>query len=163
MTMKRTVAHTLSVAIVVALLVSNHTVKAAEPTSNDITPRFANAGLTVEGFRAVEVGGIVILRGRAVDHAVAEQAGAFAQSLGYTRVANLIQITEPIDDIAIERLAERRLGIRSLDGCQLHVDSDKGVVHISGKVQNELQKDVAIAIVRNIDGVRSVLAEMQKQ
>lgn len=131
--------------------------KADATATVDITPQLKRSGLAIDNLRGVEVGGIVVLRGRVDDPATAAKAGAFAQQLGYTRVANLIQVSTPPDDALIERTAERKLGLqRSLDGCNLTVDSNHGVVTILGTVNNELQKDVALDIVRNIDGVRSV-------
>ena len=130
---------------------------AATPKASDITAAFVQACANVDDLKAVEVGGIVILRGRTDDRAAAEHATAIAQGLGYQRVANLIQVMEPADDSAIERIAERRLGQnRGLDGCQIYVDSDKGVLKLAGTVRYELQKDVAVQLVRNIEGVKSV-------
>jgi osmotically-inducible protein OsmY len=121
------------------------------------------AGLNVQGLRALEVGGIVVLRGKAVDRATAERAGLLAQGLGYARVANLIQVIEPPDDAAIERTAERKLAQqRSLDGCTFHVDSQGGVLRVAGRVQHELQKDVAVSALRNIEGVRTLQTNLQK-
>jgi osmotically-inducible protein OsmY len=114
------------------------------------------AGLNVQGLRALEVGGIVVLRGKAVDRATAERAGLLAQGLGYARVANLIQVIEPPDDAAIERTAERKLG------CTFHVDSQGGVLRVAGRVQHELQKDVAVSALRNIEGVRTLQTNLQK-
>src|SRR5438445_11689508 len=136
--------------------------RAAHVETVDLTQKFQSAGLKVDGLRAVEVGGIVVLRGRAESATTAAEAGALAQALGYQRVANLIQVVEPPDDTAIERLAERHLGLlRALDGCQFRVDSQHGVVHLGGKVQYELQKDVAVGVVRQIDGVRGVVADLK--
>ena len=50
---------------------------------------------------------------------------------------------------------------RALDGCSLRVDSQKGVLTVVGKVASPLQKDVAIGVLRNIDGVRSVKANFE--
>jgi osmotically-inducible protein OsmY len=137
--------------------------RAATVDTLDLTPQFRAAGLNVDALRAVEVGGIVVLRGRTEDRAVAEKAGTLARSLGYQRVANLIQVIEPPDDEAIRRMAERQLGLRrSLDGCKFLVASNGGVVHLSGQVQYELQKDVAISVVRQIDGVREVKSDFQR-
>lgn len=161
--MKRIIANTFGVVAVAALVLFTNSAVAATPAANDITAQFITAGVNVDALRAVEVGGIVVLRGRVADPADGQRAAAVALSLGYKRVANLIQVVEPADDVTIERIAERRLGIqRSLDGCQFHIDSDNGVLHLSGKVQYELQKDMAMQIVRNIDGVRSVRNELQK-
>ena len=152
-------------ALFAALVVSLTAVagRAANVDTVDLTSKFQAAGLKVAGLRAIEVGGVVVLRGKAEDAASAAAAGTLARSLGYTRVANLIQVIEPPDDQAIERLAERELGLhRSLDGCQFRIDSDHGVVHLAGKVQYELQKDLAINVVRQVDGVREVRADLQR-
>jgi osmotically-inducible protein OsmY len=131
--------------------------------ADDVTAQFGKAGLPVDGFQAVRVGGIVVLRGRAVDRATAENAGRVAQSLGFTRVANLIQIEEPADDDAIELRAERAFSmLRSLDGCKFTINSHAGVVDLAGKVDHELQKDVAVQILRNIAGVRQVRAALKR-
>ena len=126
----------------------------------DLTPQLKSE-VEVDGLSAVEVGGIVILRGRTSDAAVAQRAGVLTQSLGYTRIANLIRIVPPPDDAAIARQAERRLAMhRSLDGCRLRVDSNHGVLTVAGKVNQELQKDIAIDLLRQIEGVRSVRADL---
>jgi osmotically-inducible protein OsmY len=151
-------------ALVAALAVTlTPAARAATGDPVDLTPQFRAAGLNVEALRAVEVGGIVVLRGRTGDRAVAEQAGTVARSFGYQRVANLIQVIERPDDEAIRRMAERQLGLRrSLDGCKFLVASNGGIVRLGGQVQYELQKDVAISVVRQIDGVREVKSDLQR-
>lgn len=144
-------------AIVAALVVVSTPVRADSTATVDLTPQLQSAGLAIDGLQAMEVGGIVILRGKAVDAESAQRAGVLAQQLGYKRVANLIQVVETPDDALIERVAERKLAMqRSLDGCRLRVDSRRGVLTINGTVISELQKDVALNAVRNIDGVRAV-------
>jgi osmotically-inducible protein OsmY len=102
-----------------------------------------------------------VLRGRTTDPSLAERAGVLALSLGYARVANLIRVVAPPDDAAIQRVAERQLAMhRALDGCKFRVDSTAGVVTVGGKVNQELQKDVAIGLLRQIDGVRSVRSDL---
>ena len=136
---------------------------AAQPDSKDVTAMFTSGGIVLDGLRAVDVGGILVLRGRTADPAQSEAASAYARTLGYTRVANLVQITAPIDDAAIERRIERELGLsRSLQGCKIKIDSQGGVVRISGTVQHELQKDFALEAVRNVDGVKSVRSDLQR-
>jgi osmotically-inducible protein OsmY len=136
---------------------------AEPPATHDVTAQFVSGGVIVEGFRAIEVGGIIILRGHATDMSSAEQAGVVAQTLGYNRVANLIQIDAVPDDARIARAAERGLALqRGLDGTQIVVESSNGVVRLSGTVSNELQKDMAVDVVRNIDGVRSVQMAMKR-
>ena len=146
----------------VALLTLSAAAYAAESATLDITPQLIAAGANVEGLRALEVGGIVVLKGATSDPAQAEAATAAARSLGYTRVANMIRIVDAPDDAKIERTAERALATRVLDGCTFHVDSQQGVVTVDGKVRYELQKDVAVNILRNISGVRAVRASIQR-
>jgi|SRR5438105_1440399 len=163
MTTKTPLGVALVAALVLILPLTPAAGRAANVEAVDLTPQFQSAGLKVDGLRAVEVGGIVVLRGRADTAARAADAGTFAQSLGYQRVANLIQVIEPPDDAAIERVAERQLAIRrSLDGCQFRIDSQHGVVRLAGKVQYELQRDVAVGVVRQIDGVRAVVDDLKR-
>lgn len=148
--------------VLVALLFAVSAI-AEPPATHDVTAQFVSGGVVVEGFHAVEVGGIVILRGHAKDTASAEQAAVVAQTLGYSRVANLIQIDAVPDDARIARAAERGLALqRGLDGTQIVVESTNGVVRLSGTVSNELQKDMAVQIVRNIDGVRAVQMALKR-
>jgi len=123
----------------------------------DLTPAITSGVNGISGLSAVEVGDIVVLRGRATSRDAAEKATTLVQALGYHRVANLIQVIEPADDVAIMRLAERQLGMsRGLVGCSFKVDSNNGVVRLGGNVSSELQKDMAVAMLRNIGGVKSV-------
>jgi osmotically-inducible protein OsmY len=136
---------------------------AEPPATHDVTAQFVNGGVILEGFRAVEVGGIVILRGHASDTASAERPAVVAQTLGYNRVANLILIDAVPDDARIARDAERGLALqRGLDGTQIVVVSSHGVVRLSGTVSNELQKDMAVHVVRNIAGVRAVQMSLKR-
>jgi osmotically-inducible protein OsmY len=131
----------------------------AQAQEKDLTKFFRDGGVSVDHLQVVEIGGIVVIRGRTEDSERAAQAGRFAQSLGYSRVANLIQVAEPADDAFIQRRAERELTIhRGLDGTNIQIASRAGVVHLSGRIQSELQRDMAVQLVRNIGGVRSVNA-----
>lgn len=150
-------------AAILATLLSTSLISAATgsgPQATDLTAQFRAAGLKITNLRAFEVGGVVLLRGVAADRETAEEVGRMATTLGYLRVANLVRVAPPTDDIAIERLAERELAVRPLDGCTFHVDSRDGVVYVKGQVVSELQKDMAIELLRNIDGVKSVHAEL---
>ena len=130
------------------------------PQPNDLTAQFVKGGIGLDQLQVYEIGGIVLIRGHAYSTSEAESAGRFALSLGYTRVANLIQVVVPPDDLAIVKTAERELTIyRPLEGCRFKVDSKLGVVHVAGTVQHDMQKDMALQIVRNIEGVRQVRAE----
>ena len=155
----------VSVAIFVALL--SFSIPAfsrdSSPPANDITARFADGGFRISGFRAIEVGGIVVLRGKTTEPAEVARVADYAHTLGYQRVANVVGVAEAPDDEGIERRAERALAShRTLDGCTFRIDSQQGVVHLAGRVQFELQKDIAAGLVRNIDGVRDVKMELQR-
>lgn len=152
--MMRTI--TKAVAIAAVLITVAGPMFAAAPQTLDLTSTFRGAGATIDRLQVFEVAGIVLIRGRATSKAQAEQVGLLAHALGYSRVANLVQIVDH-DDLAITRQVERELTAnRSLDGCQFSVQSVDGVVSVNGRVQHELQKDVAFQILRGIDGVRSV-------
>lgn len=154
----------VSSAIVAALLLVSIPTHADSSATVDLTPQLQKAGVEVDGLSAVEVGGIVVLRGRTVDPAAAERASLATQNLGYPRVANLIRVVTAPNDAVIERTAERRLAMqRSLDGCSLRVDSNAGVLTVAGKVQSELQKDLAVNVLRSINGVRTVKFDLQQQ
>jgi osmotically-inducible protein OsmY len=145
-----------AVAIAAILFAVSPAAVAATPQTTDLTPTFRSAKAAVDRLQVYEISGIVIIRGRAADKAEAETLNAYARTLGYQRVANLIQIVKH-EDAALVRAAERELTVhRALDGCQFSVSSEKGIVTVAGSVRHELQKDVALAVVRSIDGVRSV-------
>src|SRR3954466_7942866 len=93
------------VAIAAAFVLAAIPLAAQQPATRDLTQQFVTAGVAVEGLRAVEVGGIVVLRGWTADKTAAEQAAAVAQSLGFVRVANLIQVNDVPDDAKITRMA----------------------------------------------------------
>jgi osmotically-inducible protein OsmY len=151
-----------SAAIAAFILTIQPVAHAATSDVRDLTPTFHNAGAAVDRLQVYEIAGIVIIRGRTNDPAQAAQLATYAQSLGYTRVANLVEISTD-DDVTIERLAERELSIhRALDGCQFHVASSHGVVTVGGHVRHELQKDVARQVLRGIDGVRAIEVNLDR-
>jgi osmotically-inducible protein OsmY len=152
------------VAVLAAVIIlTSPAASAATPQATDLTPQFVNAGLAIDKLQAFEIGGIVVLRGRTGDKLAAEEAGRLAQTLGHLRVANLIQVVAEPDDRAIERIAERELTIhRTLDGTRFSVESDGGVLRITGQVRHELQKDVAIQLLRGIDGVKEVRSQLTR-
>ena len=152
--MMRTI--TKAVAIAALIIALSPVATAAVPQTRDLTPNFINAGASIDRLQVYEIAGIVIIRGRAVDKAQAEEVGRVAQSLGYERVANLVQIVEN-RDAELARAAEVELSVnRSLDGCKFRVTSDDGVIRVAGEVKHELQKDVAMQVLRSIDGARAV-------
>ena len=158
--MMRTI--TKSVAIAVILIALSPLADAATPQTTDLTNTFRGAGAAVDRLQVYELAGILIIRGRVADKAEAEILNQYAQTLGYSRVANLVQIVKH-EDALIARKAERELSVhRALDGCQFRVTSTRGVVKLSGSVAHELQKDVAMQVLRSIDGVQSVEVTLDK-
>lgn len=135
---------------------------AETPQTADLTDTFRGAGAAVSSLQVYEIAGIVIIRGRTADKAQAEVLSQYARSLGYQRVANLVQTVQN-NDAAIARRAEVELSVhRALDGCRFHVSADQGVVTVNGLVRHELQKDVALQVIRSIDGVRRVEMDLAK-
>lgn len=160
----RRTAPTLAAVLAVLALVVMVPADAAESDVRNLTPQFASNGFAIDRLQAFEVGGVVVLRGRTYDRGAAEAATLYARVLGYPRVANLIQILEAPNDIEISRAAERELAMhRSLHGSRLSVNSDKGVLVLRGRVKNEAQKDMAIAVLRSVEGVREVRAELERE
>ena len=157
-------APTLTVVLAVLTLLVTIPAAAAESDVRNLTPQFASNGFAIDRLQALEVGGVVVLRGRTYDRSAAEAATLYARLLGYSRVANLIQILEMPNDIEIRRAAERELAMhRSLHGSRLSVASDNGVLFVRGRVKNELQKDMAVAVLRSVQGVREVRAEFDRE
>lgn len=157
----RTVVKT---AALVALFIALNPVAlaATQPETVDLTPQFLTAGANVQRLQVYQIADIVIIRGRAADKDQAAILSQRAALLGYTRVANLIQTVEHAD-ADITRRAERELTIhRALDGCRFNVKSDDGVVRVAGTVRHELQKDVAVQVLRSVPGVRSVEINLQR-
>ena len=145
-----------SVAIAVFLIALTPAALAATAQTNDITGQFRASGASVDRLQVFEVSGVVIIRGRVTDRQQAEILSRHAASLGYARVANLVQTIEH-HDAEMTRAAERELTMhRSLDGCRFTVSAEKGVIRVAGSVTHELQKDVASQVLRSIDGVKSV-------
>jgi osmotically-inducible protein OsmY len=153
---------TVAIAILMATFAITPMTSAAEPEATDLTNTFRPAGAMVDGLQVYQISGVILIRGRAATKAQAEELSRFAESLGYTRVANLVRIIEN-RDAEITRRAERELTVnRSLDGCRFHVTADQGKVRVAGLVKHELQKDVAAQVLRNIDGIRSVEFDLNR-
>lgn len=151
-----------AVAIAAILMVLTPAISAASPEPINRTEEFRGAGAVMDRLQVYEIAGILVIRGRAESKAQAEEISAIALKLGYARVANLIQIIQHNDE-KIAREAEVKLANHhSLGGCRFSVRSDRGVVSVGGSVQHELQKDVALLVLRQIDGVRSVNVDLKK-
>jgi osmotically-inducible protein OsmY len=146
-------------ALVLAITLIVPAAYAVQPETKDLTKLFRDGGVNVEQLQVVEVGGIVVIRGRTDNMDRAAEAGRLAQSLGYTRVANLVQLRRSADDATIQRRAERELTIhRGLEGTKISVASRDGIVSLGGRL-SEMQRDMAVQLIRNIDGVRGVTTD----
>lgn len=121
------------------------------------------SGLGIRSINIAQVGEILIVRGKTTDPSVVPQAREIAQSMGHRRVANLVQFVATPDDDAIARAVERQLSLtRSLEGTRLSVVSNEGVVRVKGRVQSELQKDLARSVALDVDGVRAVMLAVSR-
>jgi len=156
--MNRKPTRSYRAALFVSLVVAVFPVAARAQTEPvDLTAMFRSAGVDITDLQVYQISDIVLIRGTTADGEKAKNAGAVARNLGYQRVANLIEVTEPVNDVDIVRFAEGRLGRqRSLDGCRFHIDSLNGIVRIGGSVDRELQRDFAVDLLRRIDGVKEV-------
>jgi len=126
-----------------------------------IVKAIQDANLRIDGLSATNVGGIVVLKGTA-DSASALQAATVVKQLGFARVANLIVTRTPIDDEGMRRQAERQLAsTRALDGCNLRVSCENGVLLVEGTAYSELQADVARRVLRNV-GAQEVRVELKR-
>jgi osmotically-inducible protein OsmY len=133
------------------------------PQLNDaqIVAALLRADVSLAGLTVHNVDGIVLLSGNA-DAAAAGKAVVGINNLGFTRVANLVK-AEAFDDEGIRRAAERQLAqARSLDGCMLKVSCLRGVIHVSGTIQNDLQQDVARNVLRGVEGAHEVQIDLKK-
>ncbi|HEY3052702.1 MAG TPA: BON domain-containing protein [Thermoanaerobaculia bacterium] len=133
----------------------------AQTEAIDLTAVFRAGGIEVDKLLVYKVSDIVLIRGRTSNIVMAAQAGRFAKSLGYQRVANLIEIVPALADDAIELHGARELDMaRELEGCSFQIQSIAGVIRLRGHIVQELQGDFAIAILLRIDGVSVVHSEL---
>ncbi len=160
--MMRTIPKAVAIAALLGTFILGPAVFGASPEPINRTEQFRAAGVAIDRLQVYEIAGIVIIRGRAPSKEQAEEVGRFAQALGYTRVANLIRIAQHNDE-RIARQAEVALANhRSLDGCRFNVSSAQGIVRVGGRVRHELQKDVALQLLRRIDGVLAVEVDLKR-
>jgi osmotically-inducible protein OsmY len=133
------------------------------PQINDaqIADALHRANVPTGALTVHNVDGIVLVQGTA-DETTTRNAIAVINGLGFTRVANLVHV-QSFDDENIRRAAERQLAqTRSLDGCMLKVSCSRGVIHVSGTIQNELQQDIARNVLRGVEGAHAVQVELKR-
>lgn len=123
----------------------------------------ASCGIDTSRVRVASAEGIVIVKGKVPDRESIRQATEILRSAGYARVANLLVVSSRPDDEVLQRNVERQLlRTRSLDGCHFRVITRAGVVTLQGTVRQDLQKDVATDLVKNVDGVREVVNSLER-
>lgn len=133
-------------------------VATAQTDAVDVTAAFITGGAVIENLNVVQISDVILIRGKTNDRRKAEAASHIATILGYQRVANLIVIRDDAtDDAAIMYTGRRQLELEpALDGCRFRVDSNLGVIRLTGSVRNDLQSDLALAILARIDGVKAI-------
>ncbi len=125
--------------------------------------------------------GIVTLRGEATSQAQKDLATKYAQDVeGVKEVQNEMtvvtvamkpdektigektdEMTEWIDDASITALVKTALlHHRSTSGLNTTVETEEGVVILSGQVKNAAEKDLATELVSDVNGVKKVVNNM---
>lgn len=137
----------------------------AQTDGVDVTAAFIRGGAVIEDLKVVQISDVVLIRGKTNDKRKAEAASHIATVLGYNRVANLIVIRDDAtDDAAIEYTGRRKLELEpELEGCRFRVDSDLGVIRLTGSVRRDLQSDLAVSILARIDGVKAVHPDLSRR
>ncbi len=94
--------------------------------------------------------------GERMDNAV-EQTKEGAQDLGDTIKEKADQAGQAIDDTAITTAIKGKyLADDTLKGLDISVETEQGVVMLTGSVQNDAAKELATTIAQGVDGVTSV-------
>jgi osmotically-inducible protein OsmY len=125
--------------------------------------------------------GVVTLRGRVDSAEAKELAGVVARSTdGVHLVNNLVSLDtaamakarenpvgattgpQPSDSWIVDKIQNSFRFSRNLDGLNLKVASQEGLVRLSGEVVSSEQKTIAVEIARQIIGVRGVDADLLK-
>ncbi|WP_426143774.1 BON domain-containing protein [Pseudomonas sp. DWP3-1-2] len=125
--------------------------------------------------------GVVTLKGRATSPEAKELAGSLASNTnGVTSVNNLISLSaedsiaskvQPPSSNPVEQLSDTWITSkvkssliysRNLDGLNIKVDTQDGLVTLNGIVANFAEKELAVEIARNIRGVKGVNADALK-
>jgi osmotically-inducible protein OsmY len=136
----------------------------AQTDAIDLTAAFVKSGVVIEHLVAVQISGIVVIRGETSNATRAEEASRIATSLGYFRVANLIVIIDDATaDAAIVTMGQRSLELEpGLEGCRFRVNSSRGVISLTGRVHRDAQSDLAVEILSRIDGVKSIHPDLAR-
>lgn len=125
--------------------------------------------------------GVVTLRGKVASPEAKELAGVLARTTdGVYLVNNLVSLDstalalaretsaaapegpQPSDSWVIDKIQASYRFSRNLDGLNIKVASEAGLVRLSGEVVSSEQKTIAVEIARQIVGVRGVDADLLK-
>ncbi|WP_145184890.1 MULTISPECIES: BON domain-containing protein [unclassified Pseudomonas] len=136
----------------------------------------ANAPIEVQSSE-----GVVTLRGKVDSAEAKEQAGVLARTTeGVYLVNNLVSLDtaamakarqtpvgapvgpQPKDSWIIDKIQTSLRFSRNLDGLNIKVASQEGMVRLSGEVVSNEQKTIAVAVAQQITGVRGVDADLLK-
>src|SRR5215210_8552617 len=92
-------------------------------------------------------------------------AGVFIVGLGgcaRTPTEQNQTVTERVEDGWITTKIKSEFALdKTVSAMAIHVNTDNGVVHLSGVAKNQDEANRAIQIARSVKGVRSVRNEMQ--
>ena len=69
---------------------------------------------------------------------------------------------QPSDNWIVDKIQSSYRYSRNLDGLNLKVASEQGMVRLSGEVVSSEQKTIAVEVARQIIGVRGVDADLLK-
>lgn len=125
--------------------------------------------------------GVVTLRGKVDSAEAKELAGVLARTTeGVHLVNNLVSLDsaamakarekpvdaptgpQPSDNWIVDKIQASYRFSRNLDGLNLKVASEQGLVRLSGEVVSSEQKTIAVEVARQIIGVRGVDADLLK-
>jgi len=125
--------------------------------------------------------GVVTLRGKVDSAEAKELAGVLARTTdGVHLVNNLVSLDsaamakarenpvgkvsgpQPSDSWVVDKIQTSLRFSRNLDGLNIKVASEQGMVRLSGEVVSSEQKTIAVDIARQIIGVRGVDADLLK-
>lgn len=125
--------------------------------------------------------GVITLRGKVDSAEAKELAGVLARTTeGVHLVNNLVSLDsaamakaretpvgvpagpQPSDSWIIDKIQSSYRFSRNLDGLNLKVASEEGMVRLSGEVVSAEQKTIAVEIARQITGVRGVDPDLLK-
>lgn len=91
--------------------------------------------------------------GETIDQATADARNQ-TERMGDTLESNTAQAGQAIDDAAITAsIKSKYLVDETLKGLQISVDTDQGVVMLTGSVQDEAAKELATRIAQGVNGV----------